>query len=115
MSEIFVLDQNVLQRAGLPEFIAAHPDAGFAIPDTGLVEMVKSEKWEYTFKRNFEHLLPVVDRCFMTCSVQEAIAMERESHRSSKDELLPPEFTEILRGAIVGDGVTMQLLRAQMD
>ncbi|MFZ3218420.1 MAG: hypothetical protein WA174_00220 [Rhodoferax sp.] len=120
MAKIYVIDQNVMQRPELPRFFAEHPDAKYVVPDTGLVEMVKSEKWEYTFKRNFAALVPVVTRCFMSLSVQEAREYELKRRVSIEGQLLPDDFTCLLRGAIVGsqpgnDNATMQQLRRKMD
>ncbi len=115
---IYVVDQNVMRRAELVEFMAARPNAKFVIPDTGLVEMVKSDQWEETFRRNFQVFVPVVTRCFMSMSVQEARALEIERRTSAEGRLLPADFTKLLRGAIVesqsGSGRTMSQLRGRI-
>lgn len=102
MGKIYVLDQNVLQRAGLREFIAREHEAKYVLPDTALVEMTKSDQWQYTFRRGFAVLRPIVTRCFMSMSVQEAMNLELEGRRSINGYLLPIRFRELLRGAIVG-------------
>lgn len=116
--EIYVVDQNAMRRPELAGFMAAQPKAKFVIPDTGLVEMVKSEEWEETFRRSFEVFVPVVTRCFMSISVQEALNLELENRASVEGRLLPTDFTNLLRGAIVesqsSNGPTMAFLRERM-
>ena len=116
--KIYVIDQNVMRRPPLIEFVNAHPDAKFVVPDTGLVEMVKSEHWEDTFRNSFEALVPFVKRCSMAMSIQEARQLEIKSRASADGRLLPSSFTKLLRGAIVesqtGVGPTMSLLREGM-
>lgn len=120
MAEIYVIDQNVMQRPTLPEFIAAHPNAHFALPDTSLVEMCKSDRWEYTFPKNFAPLLPVVNRCLMSLSVQEARELEIERKTSIEPRLLSSKFRPLLRGAILGSQLdhgndTMRRIKADID
>lgn len=116
--DIYIVDQNVMRRPELVDFMARNPKAKFVIPDTGLVEMVKSEEWEETFRRNFEAFVPVVSRCFLSISVQEARELEMVQRTSADGQLLPANFTELLRGAIVesqsGSGRTMSDLRRRM-
>lgn len=116
--KIYVIDQNVMRRAEFDEFIAGNSDAKFVIPDTGLVEMVKSERWEETFRHSFRKFTPLASRCFMSLSIQEARELEQASRTSAVGHLLPREFTALLRGAIVesqvGTGPTMSLLRERM-
>jgi hypothetical protein len=116
--KIYVVDQNVMRRTELTDFMTAHPSARFVIPDTGLLEMVKSEQWEETFRRSFEVFVPVVKRCFMSMSVQEARDLEVKRRASVEGLLLPADFTKLLRSAILesqsGNGPTMSQLRAQM-
>lgn len=116
--EIYVVDQNVMRRMELTKFMTAHPSARFVIPDTGLLEMVKSEQWEETFRRSFEVFVPVVTRCFMSISVQEARDLELKRRASVEGLLLPADFTKLLRCAILesqsGSGPTMSQLRTQM-
>lgn len=118
MAQIYVVDQNVMRKVELVKLMAAQPDAKFVIPDTGLLEMVKSERWEETFRRNFEAFVPVVTRCFMSMSVQEACDLEIRTRVSVEGRLLPDDFTKLLRGAIVesqsGIGPTMAQLQSQM-
>ena len=107
-----------MRRPPLIEFVNAHPDAKFVVPDTGLVEMVKSEHWEDTFRNSFEALVPFVKRCSMAMSIQEARQLEIKSRASADGRLLPTSFTKLLRGALVesqtGGGPTMSLLREGM-
>lgn len=114
---IYVVDQNFLRRPALPALIAAQPRAKFVIPDTGLVEMVKHENWEETFRNSFQFLAPVVSRCYMSMSVQEARETEIARSQSIAGSLLPEEFTQMLRGAIVdsqvGDGRMLSMLRSR--
>jgi hypothetical protein len=116
---IYVVDQNVMRRPELSQFMTIHPNAKFVIPDTGLLEMVKSEQWEETFRRNFELFVPVAKRCFMSMSVQEARGLEVKRRDSVEGLLLPDDFTTLLRGAILesqsGTGPTMSRLRGYMD
>ena len=116
--KIYVVDQNVMRREGLAELIATQPQAKFVIPDTGLVEMVKSELWEETFRRSFAVFAPVGTRCFMSMSVHEARELEVEQRASVEGQLLPRDFTRLLRGAIEesqsGSGPTMSQLRDRM-
>lgn len=116
--KIYVVDQNVMRRSQLIEFVNAHPGAKYVIPDTGLVEMVKTEHWEDTFRNNFEAFVPLVTRCFMAVSIQEARELEIKTRSSADGRLLPSDFTKLLRGAIVesqtGIGPTMSLLRDRM-
>ncbi|MFS2015670.1 hypothetical protein ACEN88_03720 [Massilia sp. CT11-108] len=116
--KIYVVDQNVMRSPRFAEFVDAHPNAKFVIPDTGLVEMVKNEHWEDTFRNSFEAFVPLVTRCFMAMSIQEARELEIRSRASAEGRLLPSIFTELLRGAIVesqiGSGQTMSLLRDRM-
>ncbi|MBL8517299.1 MAG: hypothetical protein JNM76_10070 [Betaproteobacteria bacterium] len=118
MGTTIVVDQNVMQRDVLLDFIAKNPESKFVIPDTGLLEMVKSEQWESTFRRSFAAFVPVVGRCFMSMSIQEARDLELERRESAIDMLLPDDFTKMLRGAIAesqtGNGSTMDQLRARM-
>lgn len=118
MAKIYVVDQNVMRRVELVDLMAAQPDAKFVIPDTGLLEMAKSDQWEETFRRSFEAFVPVVTRCFMSMSVQEARELEFRTRVSVEGRLLPVEFTKLLRGAIVesqsGHGPTMSQLRGRM-
>lgn len=120
MPRIYVIDQNVMQRPMLPEFISAHPDAHFALPDTALVEMCQSDQWEYTFRKNLAPLAPVVTRCMMSLSVQEARELEVERKTSVEPRLLPSRFRPLLRGAILGSQLpagndTIQRIRADID
>lgn len=116
--EFYVVDQNAMRRMKLTDFMANHPNAMFIIPDTGLLEMVKSENWEETFRRSFEEFVPVVTRCFMSISVQEARDIEFKRRVSAEGRLLPVDFTKLLRGAIVesqsGNGSTISRLRDEM-
>ena len=116
--EIYVVDQNVMRRTELTDFMTAHPFAKFVIPDTGLLEMVKSEQWEETFRRSFKVFVPVVTRCFMSMSVKEARDLELKRRASVEGLLFPADFTKLLRGAILesqsGSGPNMSQLRAQM-
>lgn len=116
--KIYVVDQNVMRRTELTDLMTVHPFARFVIPDTGLLEMVKSEQWEETFRRSFEVFVPVVTRCFMSMSVQEARDLELKRRASVEGLLLPANFTKLLRCAILesqsGSGPTMSQLRAQM-
>lgn len=102
MPEIYVIDQNVMQRPALPEFVAEHPRAQFVLPDTALVEMCKNSQWEYTFRRNFAALAPVSNRCLMSLSVQEAMGLEVKHGKSVDGRLLPARFRRLVRGAIEG-------------
>jgi hypothetical protein len=117
--EIYVIDQNVMQRSALADFIVNNPNTKFVIPDTGLVEMVKGDRWEDTFRNNFQIFVPVVSRCFMAISIQEARDLEFKKRVSAEGSLLPRNFTKLLRGAIVecqsGSGPTMCQLRNQMS
>ena len=120
MPAIYVIDQNVMQRPTLPEFIAAHPNAHFALPDTSLVEMCKSEQWEHTFRRNLAPLVPVVSRCLMSLSVQEAMELEVKHRTSAEGRLLSTQFRPLLRGAIVGSQLpdgnkTMRQIKDEID
>jgi len=116
--KIYVVDQNVRRMTRLIEFVNAHPDAKFVIPDTGLVEMVKSEHWEDTFCNSFEAFVPFVNRCSMAMSIQEAPQIKVKSRGSADGRLLPSSFTKLLRGAIIesqtGIGPTMSLMREGM-
>ena len=56
MQGFFVLDQNVMQRPALLDFLRQNPQANLVLPDTALVEMSKSEQWEHTFRRNLAPL-----------------------------------------------------------
>lgn len=119
MQGLFVLDQNVMQRPALAEFIRQNPQASLVLPDTALVEMSKSEQWEHTFRRNLAPLLPHASRCFMSLSVQEARELELLHGQSSHQLLLPDDFTQLLRDAIEGsqasDGnATLARIRASM-
>jgi hypothetical protein len=118
MAKIYVIDQNIMRREALVDLMAAQPDAKFVIPDTGLLEMVKSERWEETFRRSFKVFVPFVTRCFMSMSVQEARELEFKTRFSIEGRLLPRDFTKLLRGAIVesqsGNGPTMSLLRGRI-
>lgn len=118
MAKIYVVDQNVMRRVELVDFMVARADAKFVIPDTGLLEMVKSELWEETFRRSFKVFVPVVRRCFMSMSVQEARELELKRRVSAEGQLLPDDFTKLLRSAIVesqsGSGPTMSQLRGRV-
>lgn len=117
--EMYVVDQNYMRRANLNEVVARNPKIKFVIPDTGLVEMVKSDQWEETFRRNFEAFVPVVNRCYMSLAVQQARDLEIARRETSDGHLLPKAYTKLLRGAILesqlGSGPTMSLLRREMD
>lgn len=117
-SKIYVLDQNAMRKPELYNLIQSEPRVKFVIPDTALLEMSKSDQWEETFRRSFEILRPVVTRCLMSLSVQEARDLERKHHRSAEGYLLDDAFTEMLRGAIVdsqaGGGRTMDFLKRRM-
>lgn len=116
--KIYVVDQNFMRRPKFVEFVNAHPSARFVIPDTGLVEMVKTEHWQDTFRNNFEAFVPIVTKCSMAMSIQEARELEIKTRASTIGRLLPSDFTKLLRGAIVesqtGIGPTMSLLRDGM-
>jgi hypothetical protein len=77
--KIYVVDQNFMRSPRLAEFVDEHPDAKFVIPDTGLVEMVKTEHWEDAFRNSFEAFVPLVTRCFMAMSIQEARELDIRS------------------------------------
>lgn len=116
----YVVDQNMMQRPELGRFIRSNPKAKYILPDTFLVEMCKSEKWEYTFRRNFAQFLPVVSQCFMSLSVQEARDLELRYGHSCEQRLRPREFTKLVRGAIEGSQLpdgneTMHRVKAAMD
>ena len=68
---VYVVDQNAMRkdRNILPFTISNKPDAQFIVPDVALVEMVKSEKWEYTMQRSFELLAREAHRTFISLSV----------------------------------------------
>lgn len=102
MQPLFVLDQNVMQRPALPRFIERNPEAGFVLPDTAFVEMSKSDQWESTFRRNLSALQTVASRCFMSLSVHEARELEIRQGHSCDQELLPVDFTQLLRDTIAG-------------
>lgn len=54
MAKIYVVDRNVMRRVELVDFmVAAQSGAKFVIPNTGLLEMVKSERREKTLRRSF--------------------------------------------------------------
>lgn len=91
-----------MQRPLLPEFIVRNPRAGFVLPDTALVEMSKSDRWEYTFRRNLAPLHTIASRCFMSVSVQDARGLELAHGRSCHSRLLPEDFTQLLRDIIQG-------------
>lgn len=116
---LYVLDQNFMRRPALAALIAAAPRAKFVIPDTGLVEMVKSENWQETFRLSFEVLTPVVNRCFMSMSVQEARETEVQRRDAITGALLPAAGTELLRGSIVDSqargGRTLASVKASIE
>lgn len=118
MAKIYVIDQNVMRKKELVTLIEDQPKSKFVIPDTGLLEMVKSDQWEETFRLSFAALVPVVTRCFMSMSVQEACELEAAKRVSAEGYLLPDDFTKLLRGAIVdsqsGSGPTLSMLRDRM-
>ncbi|BDE73482.1 MAG TPA: hypothetical protein PK306_02850 [Aquabacterium sp.] len=119
MQGFFVLDQNVMQRPALLDFLRQNPQANLVLPDTALVEMSKSEQWEHTFRRNLAPLRAHASRCFMSLSVQEAREIELLQGQSSHDQLLPEEFAQLLRGAIEGSQAsegndTLAQIRATM-
>lgn len=117
-SKIYVLDQNAMRKPQLRNLIQAEPRVKFVIPDTALLEMSKSDQWEETFRRSFEILHPVVTRCLMSRSVQEARNLERKYGRSAEGHLLDDAFTEMLRCVIfesqAGGGPTMDLFKSRM-
>jgi hypothetical protein len=96
----YLLDQNVMRHETLAALVQ-DAAASFVIPDTSLVEMVKSDKWEATMRGSFAILLPAVSRCFVTLSVPEALRFELGTGAPvDRDRLLFDEGTNELRNLI---------------
>jgi len=120
MARMLVLDQNVLQRPELPALIQAEPGVRFVLPDAALVEMTKSEQWEYGFQKSFAILRPIASRCYMSRSIQDARTLELETGKSCEGHLLPRNFRDFIRRVIEGKGSTLgtamlERVRATVD
>jgi hypothetical protein len=114
----YVLDQSVMRHAMLTTLVQ-DPATSFVIPDTSLVEMVKSDKWEATMKGSLAILVPAVSRSFVALSVPEALRSERTTRTPvDRPKLLFEEGTKELReliGAIPTGGAALDDARRRIE
>jgi hypothetical protein len=97
----YVLDQGMMRSPQLIALIKNDPKASFVIPDTSLVEMVKSAEWETTMRRSLAALLPALSQTYWSMSIGEAIRIERTSRRPvTRGMLLAEDGTRWLREII---------------
>jgi hypothetical protein len=117
----YVLDQNVMRRPVLADLVRSQQDASFILPDTALVEMVKSGRWEDTMRKSFAALASAVSRTFVSLSVSEAMRLEKATMRPvDRASLLRVEFTELVRELIpaltgMGGSPALDSIRARVD
>jgi hypothetical protein len=96
-----VLDQSVMRKPILNELVQSGQTVSFIVPDTALVEMVKSERWEDTMRGSFATLASAVDRTFVSLSVGEAIRIELANLKpADQASLLPQESAVCIRQLI---------------
>jgi hypothetical protein len=84
----YVVDQSMMRSPRLMSIIQTQQNASFVVPDTSLVEMVKSTQWENTMRGSFAAFSSALSRTFISISVPEAIRIERTSRRSVDRKML---------------------------
>ena len=77
----FVLDQNEMRRGALRRLTQRSGPWRLILPDTSIIEMSKSDAWQYTMRRSFNEIVHLKDRVFGTISVGEAIRYERDEQK----------------------------------
>lgn len=96
----YVVDQGWMRGPELAQLIQDEPQSRFVVPDVAMVEMSKSGYWEGTMRASLANFYPAVERTFMSLSVGEALRTELQTHQSIEPQLLPDEFTQLLRSLI---------------
>ncbi len=98
----FVLDQNFM-RERFDDF--RDETAELIVPDVALVEMTKTERWPLTFRESFARIASRLDQCYMSISIQGALTYEVQHGPVSTSQLLPADFTHLLREMIAASQV----------
>ncbi len=93
--KFYVVDQNAMREEGrlLPELILKDPLALFVVPDVAFEEMIRSSKWELTFRLSLALLAKHAERARFSISTYEAMNSELTSRTPiTKAKLLATEF-----------------------
>lgn len=104
----YCLDQGAFRSPALVHLINSDYDAVFVVPDSAIMEMCKSERWEYTARRSLKHLAAVPDRVLFALGHGECFRKEIESKRPAtfRDLICPNQtlwFRELLTEVVRGD------------
>lgn len=115
-----VLDQNVLRKPILEEWLATRPDARYVLPDLSFLEMTKVPQWESTLSNNLRLLSKYPTRVYVCYSVNEAINSELNALRPITGHMLHPEATAFVRNILDSvrdetDGYALDCIRNGHD
>ena len=117
VKQYIVLDQNVLRKPILEEWLATRPDVRYVLPDLSFLEMTKTPQWESTLSNSLRLLSKYPARVHVCYSVNKAIDFELNDLRPITGHMLHPEATAFVRNILDSvrdetDGYALDCIRS---
>ena len=95
-----ILDLNYFRKID-SEFFRNNPNMILIIPDSGLMEMCKSDSWKETMFRSLKALSDHPTRCNTTIGIGQAFRYETKNRHSIDGKWFDIELTQLFRKLII--------------
>ncbi len=95
-----ILDQNYLRKID-SEFFRNNPSTMLIIPDSGLMEMCKSDSWKEIMFHSLKGLSDNPNKCNTTIGIGQAFRYEIKNRHSIDGKWFNKELTQLLRKLLI--------------